>query len=201
MPRISLRAIGAVVFFAAWVAVITLGLVKLSAYAATPGPSALASANWPGGTRLQKTLHQPTLVMFVHPQCGCSRASVEELAKLVAHVRDRMAVYVLVYRPSDQPEGWEHTDLWASAAAIPGVRVSSDPDAAEASVFGAFVSGQTLVYDGAGRLVFNGGITFARGHVGDNDGRYAIESIVRDGTATLRRTPVFGCFLREVSPS
>ena len=60
-----------------------------------------------------------------------------------------------------------------SAAEIPGVEVVSDEDDAQSAAFGAAVSGQTLLYDREGRLIFSGGITAARGHAGDNAGRSA----------------------------
>lgn len=182
-----------------WAAAIVAGLAKLWIYAATPGPGAVASVRWPEATSLERDTGRPTLVMFLHPQCGCSRATVDELARLVARVNGRLAVHVLMYRPPHAAPRWERTDLWDAAAEIPGVHVSSDEDAAEAAVFGAFVSGQTLLYDSEGELVFTGGITFARGHAGDNAGRRAIQSLVLYGTAASRRTPVFGCFLRAPS--
>jgi hypothetical protein len=181
---------------AVWAVAVGAGFVKLWTHAGTPGPPAHASATWPNATRLLREDSRHTLVLFLHPYCACSHATMEEVGRLVAHVRERLAIHVLVYRPSEAAPGWEHTALWESAARIPGVDVSSDEDAREAGVFDAYVSGQTLLYDTAGRLVFTGGITFARGHEGDNDGRTAIQSLVMDGTAQVRQTPVFGCFLR-----
>jgi hypothetical protein len=117
----------------------------------------------------------------------------------MAHAQGRLTVHVLVYRPADAAPGWERSGLWNSAAAIPGVSVSIDEDASEAATFGAYVSGQTFVYDADGQLAFSGGMTFARGHAGDNEGRRAIWALVNGETPALRRTPVFGCFLRETS--
>jgi hypothetical protein len=138
---------------------------------------------------------QPTLVMFLHPQCACSRATVGELALLMAHVQGKVAVHVFVYRPSDSAPEWAKTDLWSAAEAIPGVRVAEDVDAKEARIFGARVSGQVLLYDAHRRLVFNGGITSARGHSGDNAGRSAVLALLTGETPNTSRTPVFGCFL------
>ena len=49
---------------------------------------------------------------------------------------------------------------------MPGVRVFEDPEATTARLFGARVSGQVLLYDAGGKLLFNGGITAFRGHPG-----------------------------------
>jgi hypothetical protein len=72
----------------------------------------------------------------------------------------------------------------------------TDEDATQAAVFGVAVSGQTLLYDAAGRLIFSGGITDARGHSGDNAGRGALVSLLNGRASTVTRTPVFGCLLR-----
>jgi glyoxylase-like metal-dependent hydrolase (beta-lactamase superfamily II) len=103
---------------------------------------------------------------------------------------------VLFYRPRQFPAGWERTDLWRSAAAIPGVTVLVDPDGLEAERFGAKTSGHVLVYDSAGRLLFSGGITGSRGHEGDNDGSDSVLRLLTHGPPPRRHTLVFGCPIR-----
>jgi hypothetical protein len=76
---------------------------------------------------------------------------------------------------------------------MPGVHVLRDIDGAEARRFQAMTSGQTLLYDAAGRLQFSGGITIAKGHSGDNQGRSSIESLLSDVGSDTRATPVYGC--------
>jgi hypothetical protein len=82
-----------------------------------------------------------------------------------------------------------------SAAAIPGVHVISDERGAQARMFGALVSGQTLLYSATGSLLFSGGITGARGHEGDNPGRTVLTSMLTGQRADTVHTPVFGCYL------
>jgi hypothetical protein len=88
----------------------------------------------------------------------------------MARAQGSVAATVLFYRPRQFPPGWERTDLWRSAAAIPGVTVRADPEGREAQRFGAVTSGHVLLYDRAGQLLFTGGITGSRGHEGDNAG-------------------------------
>jgi hypothetical protein len=180
---------------ASWLVVVGYGLAELSSYANTPGPGAVAPRTWPAHSRVAPNGKRPTLVMLVHPQCACSRASIGELALLMAHAQGRLTAHVLVYYPRGSGEAWARTDLWNQASQIPGVTVSGDADGDEAARFGAFVSGQTLVFDAQRNLVFDGGITFARGHSGDNAGRDAIQTLVNGGSPATRRTPVFGCLL------
>jgi hypothetical protein len=131
--------------------------------------------------------------MLVHPHCPCSRASIGELALIMAQSQGRLAAYILFLKPEGFADHWEKTDLWQSAAAIPGVKPIADQDGVEARRFHATTSGQTVLYDAEGRLLFSGGITIARGHAGDNAGRSAIVSLVNTRIAEQAETPVFGC--------
>jgi hypothetical protein len=180
---------------ATWLLTIGTGLGMLWAYAETPGSPADAKAMWPAGANFLRDTRGPVLVLFVHPQCPCSRATLGELARLLAGAPAPAAIYALVYRPADAEAGWERTDLWSSAEAMRGVHVMTDVGGAQARVFGAFVSGQTLLYSATGSLLYSGGITGARGHEGDNPGRTALMSILAGGHPDAIRTPVFGCYL------
>jgi hypothetical protein len=111
----------------------------------------------------------------------------------MADTQGHLTAYVLFLRPAGFSENWEKTDLWQSAASIPGVKAVTDDEGAEARRFHATTSGQTVLYDAEGRLIFRGGITVSRGHAGDNTGRSAIVSLVNAGVAEQAETPVFGC--------
>jgi hypothetical protein len=111
----------------------------------------------------------------------------------MAHSQGRLTAYVLFLKPAGFSEDWEKTDLWRSAASIPGVTAMIDDQGAEADRFHAATSGQTLLYDAAGILQFSGGITGSRGHSGDNPGQTAIVSLVNSGAAERTETSVFGC--------
>lgn len=182
-----------------WALVVVGGLASMWAYAERPGPPTTAGPMWPTAARLRRDGHTPTLVMFLHPQCACSRASVAELGVLLARVSRPLVIHMVVYRPAGAAADWEYTDLWDSAEAIPAAHVTSDEDGAEARVFGALVSGSTLLYDGDGRLLFNGGITSARGHAGDNAGLDAVASLLAHEGHAISQTPVFGCLLHAES--
>jgi hypothetical protein len=111
----------------------------------------------------------------------------------MAQSQGRLEAYVLFLKPAGFADDWEKTDLWQSAAGIKGVKPIVDYDGVEAHRFHAQTSGQTVLYDAEGRLLFSGGITVARGHAGDNAGRSAIVSLVNAKIAEKTETPVFGC--------
>ena len=169
------------------------GLILLSVYANSPGPSQQAPANWPNETSIRLSEHGSTLIMFAHPKCPCTRAGLGELEKIVARFHGSFTPWVVFFKPIDSDESWDQTDLRETAAAIPGVHVISDLEGVEARRFHATTSGETILYNDQGERLFHGGITLARGHAGDNTGRSAIEDSLRGTVPVCSQTPIFGC--------
>ena len=186
--RLTLTALGAL-----WLLIIGAGLVILRDYESKPGVAAAAPGLWPAASHIEPAADRPTLVMLAHPHCPCTRASIGELARLMTQAQGRVTAYVLFVKPPGFSDEWAQSDLWASAAAIPGVTPVRDDGGVEAGLFHAATSGQTVLYDSAGNLLFSGGITGARGHAGDNAGRTAIVSLLTSDEGEGRGTPVFGC--------
>ena len=182
---------------ALWVIAVVSGMHVMLTYADTPATAGTPPVAWPAQSRIPRKAGLPTVVVLAHPRCSCTRATISELAELMARVDDRATAVVVLVRPSGMPERWEQTDLWRSAAEIPGVTVMADPEEVEADRFHAQASGQTMLYSAGGKLLFTGGITAARGHAGDNAGRSSIISLVTDGSAEQTKTLVFGCALKN----
>jgi hypothetical protein len=111
----------------------------------------------------------------------------------MTQAESRVTAYIFFLKPMNFPEDWEKTDLWRSAASIPGVSVVTDDGGIEAHRFHAVTSGQTALYNTEGYLMFSGGITSSRGHSGDNAGRSAIVSLLNTGETQRADTFVFGC--------
>lgn len=183
---------------AAWALAIGLGLALLWRYENASGASAAPPAQWPLKSSIPLAADRATLVMLAHPHCPCSRASIGELARLMAQAQDRVTAYVLFVKPKGSSDDWENTDLWQSAERIPGLTVVVD-DGAEAARFNAATSGQVVLYDAEGRLLFSGGITGSRGHSGDNAGRAAVVSLLNSGEAERAESSVFGCPLFDTN--
>jgi hypothetical protein len=180
---------------AVWLVGAVAGLWVLWAYENRAGEGAKSPAQWPTETRLARAAGQPTLVLLAHPQCTCTRASLAELAEVLGRAHTPPKTYVLFLKPSQFMDGWEKTDLWRSASALPNATIVRDDDGREAEHFGAVTSGQTLLYDAQGNLIFSGGITSARGHAGDNAGRAALIALLDHKAPSRRATSVFGCSL------
>jgi hypothetical protein len=176
-----------------WLCAIGVGLRIVLEYENTPGSSAVSDKQWPSGSRIPRLAGLPTLVTVVHPHCPCSRATISELAVLMVRGQGLVDANVIFVRPRGFPEEWEKTDLWNSAAMIPGVRVWVDEGGIEAKRFGSRTSGQILLYSEQGELEFRGGITATRGHTGESAGRRSILALLTDGPAEQRATSVYGC--------
>ncbi len=189
------RAPLTLLFCLLWLLVTTAGLVAMSNYERTAGGAGQTPLHWPVESGLPLDPERATLVMFAHPKCPCTRASVGELNRLLTHCRGRVATHVLFFAPKDGADEWVQSDLWKSAAAIPDVTVESDPDGKKAQQFGGETSGYVVLYDSRGDLLFKGGITEGRGHAGDNAGAEAIVSLLLDKKAATGQTAVFGCSL------
>ncbi len=203
--------------FALWLAALVLGGAWMLRYQLTPGNTRAGSHVWPAGSRLARSAEQPTLLMFLHPQCPCSRASLAELESLVrtCDASALPALRLVFLSPSGMDAAWARSDLWSRVEAIPGAESVLDVDGAEHRRFGAVTSGETFLFDRRGALRFQGGITAGRGEAGDNPGRRALASVLTSEPATGnllvtgtpnntptagRRAPVFGCSL-EASTS
>lgn len=176
-----------------WICGAAGGLSILWRFDNTPGVAASPSSGWPSDSRLSRSTGGLTLVILAHPQCSCTRASLGELAEVIERALIRPKTYVVFLKPLGVADGWERTDLWKTAAGLRDVTVVQDDDGREARAFGAATSGQTLLYDAGGSLLFTGGITGARAHPGDNLGRRALIALLNGQQRDRAGSNVFGC--------
>ena len=177
-----------------------LGFVLLAAYHGRPGLAGSPPDHWPPGARVPLDKDFPTLVIFVHPRCPCSSASLAELARVAARCRGRFAAHLLSYRPEGPDEGWDSIGADAEGPAA-GITRWDDPGGREALRFGVATSGHVLLFDTSGRRVFGGGITISRGHQGDNPGIYGLIATILGEPARSGTGPVFGCPILAPDPA
>lgn len=179
-----------------WAFGIGAGLFGLWNYAHRAGTKDASPALWPVASQIQRTQDRPTLLFFAHPQCPCTRASIRELERLTARLHKNIDIHVVFMEPAEFASDWSCTDLSSSANTIHEAHVVFDHGCIECDRFRARTSGLTLLYSETGELLFQGGITPARGHEGDNDGIAALTAILRDGRTHVPQTAVFGCPLQ-----
>lgn len=173
---------------AVWVGLVGFGLRELHAYSTTAGSTAATPETWPAESALMRG-RGFTVVMFVHPECPCSRASLAELAEIARAAPVPPEIFVAI--ADDHAGGL----AWELAGEVTGAKRVLDRDGREAARFGARTSGHVVVYDPRGNLRFAGGITGSRGHAGDNVGRRSVLEVLATGTTDHGAHDVFGCAL------
>lgn len=190
-PRVALLGL-------AWLGLVVVLLGRSALRDGAPGDPGSTGPRWPAASALRPAAAGTTLVTLLHPECPCSRASLDELEALLVRAPLPRA-YVLVVRPAGAPAGFDVETARRRAARIPGVVAVVDEGGLEAARFGARTSGHTTLWGPDGRLRFSGGLTPGRGLRGDSAGRRAVERAASASTAEASpaAAPVFGCPLQE----
>lgn len=182
-----------------WSFAVGAGLQRIWRYETTPGTVQATPASWPQRTAIHRTAGVPTLVMFVHPQCSCTRASLTELQQLMARNEQPLTAAVLFLKPTGESDSWAQSSTWKQAHTIPGITVGTDLDGSEAHRFGATTSGHLIAYGADGHLLYSGGITGSRGHIGDNSHLQDAMLALQTGKPRIESdaAPVFGCSIHD----
>lgn len=184
-----------------WMAGLVVAIGAMSAHKATPRAAVQPYIeNWPTASRLVRDGRSPTLIMFAHPYCECTRASLAELRELMPRLEGKVRSYILFAQSEGKPAARSENRILAES--IRGVTVVDDEAAREADRFGATTSGQVMLYDTGGRILFSGGIAPLPHYSGEAPMVHsliaAIESTSGGGPMGARvqmPNAVFGCDL------
>src|SRR5262245_4703282 len=95
-----------------WVTAIAAGFAYLLRYKTTPSSGqGRPPAQWPAASSIPRNPDGATLLMFVHPHCPCTQASVSELARLLPLAPAALSTELIVAEPAGVPDGWTDTEL------------------------------------------------------------------------------------------
>jgi len=147
----------------------------------------------PGATHVRQivsTESTPLLIVILHSQCPCSLATVENLTNLPEGVRSRLRLRLVFTGPQI-----ESSDIVSGASALKHAEREYLTEAEVLQRYGAQTSGQALLYNSRGNLMFSGGLTQARGEVGESAGISAICDVMA-GRKSISTAPVYGCALQ-----
>jgi len=184
---------------AVWLVAVLAGMAIVINIDLTPGEAGMVPQQRPAWMEFSQAADRPLIMLFAHPRCPCTRASLAELNHILTSCPGAADVRVFFRTPEDPSTEWTKTALWEDAAALPNTTAVSDPGGALANQFAVKTSGHVLVYSAAGKLLFSGGITAARGEEGDNPGRSAIVALLRGEAGVEPESQVFGCPLFDAS--
>ena len=185
---------------AVWGLVLAAGWSSLTAYGfrcevASEG----TPAKWPAGSRIARCADRRLLVVFLHPKCPCSHATISELERMLVpqlHDADRGPdVAIVACMPPALTDPWLRTSLMQRAARLPRAKVYADAGGVEAARFAATTSGEIVLVGAGGERLYAGGVTQSRGHVGGNVGADTVARLLRGESETGVALPALGCRL------
>ena len=195
------RRVGLIAVLACWMSAIVLGKVVVLDEASKPGLRRPAVEILPEPERT-RSIGRTTLVMFAHPLCPCTPASLTRVGELLAAAPASVEATVFFDIPDGVTAAWEHGESERIAESIPRLRVVADPNGDTARRFGVSTSGGVLIFDPEGRRIFQGGLTARRGDPSENAASDAALACLRGRTGEPDDWPVFGCSLfGETEPS
>lgn len=178
---------------AVWIVACVAGAGVMMRYANTPGTTGELAAKWPAATKLSRNANGNTLLLFAHPRCPCTKATMGETREVLA--ARGASLTVVFFEPEGADAEWKQTSLVHAVNDIDGAMVARDPDGVEARRFGVETSGHVLLFNQSGNLLFSGGITKARGERGENAAREIFSGQLQSPDPTIKTAPVFGCGL------
>jgi len=183
---------------AVWFVALAALFGQLVAYSAEPGSKGRPPVQWDDALPLERDPEHWTVLIFAHPRCPCTRATLAEFARLHGVYHDRISATLVLYHPVDQPADWTDGALRRAAERIDGLRLVMDPGGKITERFGVQTSGHVLAYAPDGGLGYCGGLTTSRGHEGVSHGVVQLRKCFDKGSSQpLARYPVFGCPILE----
>ena len=181
------------IFFSVWILMLLGGISLLTWYSnkagATGNPPESLSATVPVTDRTKPY----QLLMFVHPRCSCTHASIRELKRLLTHCSESVSCTFFSFLPSGETEEWAQSGILKSINDLPDVKVLDDINGEWATAFGVRTSGHILLYDSEQKLRFSGGITISRGHEGTSRANSILAGLITDRVQSSHSYPTFGC--------
>lgn len=170
----------------------------------TAQPVTTAFANPAPATCSLATLSErPTLYLFMHPRCPCTRATITQLDRLLtasglekAEMPEVVVVATIPSSAGENDEAWLQSETLRLASELPNASVQYDTGGVKARSFGAQASGSVALYAPDGELLFVGGVTVSRGHDGDCLGAAQLLQQIKNPNEPVPVTaPALGCRL------
>ena len=186
----------------AWGVLLAGSFAVVHAYMARPGPVAtVVAARWPAQTELGQPGGVAQLLVFLHPRCPCTDATLTNLSTVVrAESKSGAPAEITVVISGPAASGGCPPQLQRTLDAMGHVKVRIDADGRMARDFGAATSGHVVWSDGQGRVGFSGGITPGRGHVGPCESLALLAAAMKShgSDKPVEATAVYGCSIFDI---
>lgn len=176
-----------------WCMITGVCLHALFVHAYEPAAVHAVRNGWPASSAIERPSARRQVVLFAHPACPCTAASLQKLAEIVERLPGIDATVVFVTRGLPPALGTGGTAVRV-ARELPQIQIVFDAHR-EAEAFQATVSGEAFAFHPDGSLLFHGGLTAGRGHAGDSESARQLEAALRGDERAVRECPVYGCRL------
>lgn len=184
--------------------VFATGTHALTNYSTKPGQQTLIIHDVSNVDAVQKLRNECGLeddyaLLFVHPHCPCTTATVRNLQRILAVQAQTFDLVSIVFCPDEKSDDWVRSGLIQSLESM-GSRIRIDRDAQLARELGVHCSGHLLFYSANGKLKFSGGITPSRGHEGTSRCGAEFKKALNQLPISRVCWPVYGCSLFAEDP-
>lgn len=175
-----------------WCLIVISGMCTMMSYSNRGGNNGAPPSNNPNAINASQQNESNTLLLFLHPKCSCSLATVREMSRIIAYASRPIDIHI-VFAPISIYQDVSETKIWSHASLLPSVNIVVDRNGDLIKQYAVKTSGHALLYNPHGKLMFSGGITSGRGHEGDNSGKTAVIALISGQRALINTVPVFGC--------
>lgn len=130
------------------------------------------------------------LICFLHPKCPCSDATIYELNRLRTSNKELKIIAVLSFPENTYSEWKTINRVDNQLSRIEGLEIIEDKNSEMAKDFGGLTSGSCYLFRDS-ELMFAGGITPSRGHLGKTEAHEIISKKASNEDLLVQK--VFGC--------
>jgi hypothetical protein len=114
-------------------------------------------SQWPMTSSLMRQADLPSVILFANPNSPCTTDTLAQLKEAVEG--ERVKASIVFWAPEHADEESLNSNNIDQAKQISGATIVFDSKGHEFANFGIQSSGQVIVYDPNGQLVYNGDIT------------------------------------------
>lgn len=138
----------------------------------------------------QSQQEYPLTLLFLHPECPCSDASIYEITQM-QKLNSEMNFKIIISYPKNTYNKWVSSNrAKRQLLKNKSIELIDDKNNVLSDAFGASTSGVTLIFKEENNLVFAGGITPSRGHLG----RTIAHEIIKEASLfSFTKNEVYGC--------
>lgn len=179
--------------FGLWLITLTVSLFSIYRYLSIPTDVVLSAEVQLVNDDRAELPDQHQLYVFYWPDCGCTQATLRELARLQPYWQQAQSAVelIIVYKAESALDEQERQGI---SDILGVVAFKEDFNNALHTIYGVKTSGH-IVYESPNGCLFSGGITKQRGHEGGNGYQETLLSCIKYQVPMGYDIPVYGCEL------